>query len=442
MSGVTWILIYLATWSLLIFSHTNFVASKAIDVKNVSTQQEVFKQGSIFRSRVSFNESDCNINCNLLTDMFTQINKINESMFNNESVVDDLARTFPYENSSFCSEFILMPKHPFSISNDSQDFCILSCYKINKNLSIMIHNSCKFLFIGYHMLNKFIRSHNVNETEIDFSWIRKTSISNNDPANKVNNNLIQPRNSQIPAAVLVPNSKNFNSNDGKSDNLKQINNIDGKKSKETEEKYLIENIKSKINSNTILNKTPENENFNENGENIKTIVKSDQDLSNDNKKSELVNDVTSNNKKETNNNDINPNFADTENEGLNSEDGDENEIVQDDDLNTNKQMPSDLSNEDLVKPDKNKLLVDPFVENSDSSFFTYFLFLMFVCMICYIIYHNKAKILGLIVEGRRSSHGRSSGRRKHTAAYSKLDSNLEEAIASGNLNNRSQQIIY
>ncbi|XP_035780706.1 trans-Golgi network integral membrane protein 2-like [Anopheles albimanus] len=92
--------------------------------------------------------------------------------------------------------------------------------------------------------------------------------------------------------------------------------------------------------------------------------------------------------------------------------------------------------------------VDPFYNQNDSNFFSYFLFAMFSCALCYVAYHNKSKLLGLVVEGRpRTSSGRGgfSKGRKHTAAYRKLDSNLEEAITSGSKdagNHSSSQIIY
>ncbi|XP_055531840.1 trans-Golgi network integral membrane protein TGN38-like [Wyeomyia smithii] len=89
---------------------------------------------------------------------------------------------------------------------------------------------------------------------------------------------------------------------------------------------------------------------------------------------------------------------------------------------------------------------DPFFEERDSNFFSYFLLLMFVCILCYVAYHNKTKLFALLLEGRRANSGRGgfSKGRKHTAAYRKLDSNLEEAITSGvATNNRSpSQIIY
>uniref|UniRef100_A0A6B2EHM5 Putative trans-golgi network integral membrane protein tgn38 n=1 Tax=Phlebotomus kandelakii TaxID=1109342 RepID=A0A6B2EHM5_9DIPT len=82
---------------------------------------------------------------------------------------------------------------------------------------------------------------------------------------------------------------------------------------------------------------------------------------------------------------------------------------------------------------------DPFKDEAESNFFIYFLCLMVVCVLVYVVYHNKSKVLALVLEGRRSSQGR--GRRKHTAAYRKLDSNLEEAIASSAAS-RTSQIIY
>lgn len=89
---------------------------------------------------------------------------------------------------------------------------------------------------------------------------------------------------------------------------------------------------------------------------------------------------------------------------------------------------------------------DPFVQEQDSNFIIYLMFFMFISIIGYVAYHNKGKILALVLEGRRSSthNGRGGGgRRKHTAAYRKLDSNLEEAITSNTNGSRTtQNIIY
>lgn len=89
---------------------------------------------------------------------------------------------------------------------------------------------------------------------------------------------------------------------------------------------------------------------------------------------------------------------------------------------------------------------DPFFEQDDSNFFAYFLFMMFMFILCYVAYHNKSKLLALLLEGRRTNSGRGGFNkgRKHTAAYRKLDSNLEEAITSNAAaGSRSpSQIIY
>lgn len=102
----------------------------------------------------------------------------------------------------------------------------------------------------------------------------------------------------------------------------------------------------------------------------------------------------------------------------------------------------------VVREDQSSLREDPFYQEPDSNFFAYFMFLMAVCVVGYVFYHNKSKVLGLLLEGRRSSSaGRGSGgtgsrrRRKHTAQYQKLDSNLEEAISSTG-QSRTSQIIY
>lgn len=74
----------------------------------------------------------------------------------------------------------------------------------------------------------------------------------------------------------------------------------------------------------------------------------------------------------------------------------------------------------------------------------YFAFATFILCVVYFGWHYRSKILGLIVEGRRSQRGRGGGRgsRKHTAAYRKLDSNLEEAINSSTSSRSNSQIIY
>lgn len=105
-------------------------------------------------------------------------------------------------------------------------------------------------------------------------------------------------------------------------------------------------------------------------------------------------------------------------------------------------VPLDIQHkDDYVLAENPKENVDPFFSNGDSNFFTYFMLLMLLCIIMYVGYHNKSKVLALVLEGRRGSNSRGGGRRKHTAAYRKLDSNLEEAITSG-ASSRASQIIY
>jgi len=78
--------------------------------------------------------------------------------------------------------------------------------------------------------------------------------------------------------------------------------------------------------------------------------------------------------------------------------------------------------------------------NDESNFFSYFMLLSLVCILAYLVFHNKQKILALILEGRRrQGTRRKSGGRQ----YSKLntDSNLEDTM---NLSRESsmQQVIY
>ncbi|XP_070156092.1 trans-Golgi network integral membrane protein 1 [Polyergus mexicanus] len=65
----------------------------------------------------------------------------------------------------------------------------------------------------------------------------------------------------------------------------------------------------------------------------------------------------------------------------------------------------------------------------DSHFFTYFTVITVACIAGYIGYHNKQKILAIVLEGRRSRSNRGR-RRPSTANYRKLDCTLEEAVTS------------
>ncbi|XP_066591205.1 trans-Golgi network integral membrane protein TGN38-like isoform X2 [Prorops nasuta] len=65
----------------------------------------------------------------------------------------------------------------------------------------------------------------------------------------------------------------------------------------------------------------------------------------------------------------------------------------------------------------------------ESHFYTYLTVISVICVAGYFGYHNKQKMIAMILEGRRSRHNRSR-RRPSTATYRKLDCNLEEAVTS------------
>lgn len=130
--------------------------------------------------------------------------------------------------------------------------------------------------------------------------------------------------------------------------------------------------------------------------------------------------------------------------------GGDTDVQQDQQLdNTDNNMRSDrqhipVSDQHSTDKDNGAEIIasDPFFQDEDSNFFSYFMCALMICAAIYIVYHNKQKLMALVVEGRRSrSNSTRGGRRKHRAAYRKLDSNLEEAIqSSGKIS--SSQVIY
>ncbi|KAL2711788.1 protein 175-like [Vespula squamosa] len=68
-------------------------------------------------------------------------------------------------------------------------------------------------------------------------------------------------------------------------------------------------------------------------------------------------------------------------------------------------------------------------DDDESHFFTYFAIISLGFIAGYIGYHNKQKILAIVLEGRRSKNNRGR-RRPSTANYRKLDCTLEEAVTS------------
>ncbi|XP_076683199.1 uncharacterized protein LOC143376594 [Andrena cerasifolii] len=67
--------------------------------------------------------------------------------------------------------------------------------------------------------------------------------------------------------------------------------------------------------------------------------------------------------------------------------------------------------------------------DDESHFITYFTIISMVSIAAYIGYHNKQKILAIVLEGRRARNSRGR-RRPSTANYRKLDCTLEEAVTS------------
>ncbi|KAL5285039.1 hypothetical protein ACFFRR_007025 [Megaselia abdita] len=148
-------------------------------------------------------------------------------------------------------------------------------------------------------------------------------------------------------------------------------------------------------------------------------------------------------------------FEQSQMDDRNTEDGDYKD-EQDDDFGQSNVKPlltEDVKQADLQTPEiinqpdafGNPISPNIVIDEPDPSM-KYFAFATFILCVVYFGWHYRSKILGLIVEGRRSQRGRGGGggrgSRKHTAAYRKLDSNLEEAINSSTSSRSNSQIIY
>ncbi|KAJ8921483.1 hypothetical protein NQ315_003101 [Exocentrus adspersus] len=78
--------------------------------------------------------------------------------------------------------------------------------------------------------------------------------------------------------------------------------------------------------------------------------------------------------------------------------------------------------------------------DGESYFFSYFMVVCLLFVLGYVGYHNRQKVMALMLEGKRGRRPVRS-RRPNSANYHKLDSNLEEAISSSCTKN-STHIIY
>jgi len=111
-------------------------------------------------------------------------------------------------------------------------------------------------------------------------------------------------------------------------------------------------------------------------------------------------------------------------------------LISSDEKNESK---NELNSESQVIENKYESQLNPGPEiNEQSSFFGYFILFSIVAIIAYLVFHNKQKILALILEGRRSQGNR---RRSGGREYRKLDSNLEDAMDSGK-EASLRQVIY
>lgn len=70
-----------------------------------------------------------------------------------------------------------------------------------------------------------------------------------------------------------------------------------------------------------------------------------------------------------------------------------------------------------------------FRDDEGSHFFAYFLTVMVTAIIFYLVFHNKQRIMALIIEGR-APNSRRRRRSSSRARYTRLDNNLEEAITA------------
>lgn len=99
-------------------------------------------------------------------------------------------------------------------------------------------------------------------------------------------------------------------------------------------------------------------------------------------------------------------------------------------IDTEKKLLAD-QNQHIPEPSEQRDIIPHYSIRTDeeSHFFTYFTVVSLISVAAYIGYHNKQKILAIVLEGRRSRNSRGR-RRPSTANYRKLDCTLEEAVTS------------
>ncbi|XP_012266600.2 trans-Golgi network integral membrane protein 2-like isoform X1 [Athalia rosae] len=121
-------------------------------------------------------------------------------------------------------------------------------------------------------------------------------------------------------------------------------------------------------------------------------------------------------------------------------DGDEdpNELLKDTSVQSNLPEPPEIK--DLNEKHLRYSPGGMNLEEDESHFFVYFMVLSLVCLMGWVGYHNKKKIMAIVLEGRKS-RGERGRRRPNTAGYRKLDCTLEEAVTS-QCNSNVTHVIY
>ncbi|GFR26862.1 uncharacterized protein TNCT_22731 [Trichonephila clavata] len=86
-------------------------------------------------------------------------------------------------------------------------------------------------------------------------------------------------------------------------------------------------------------------------------------------------------------------------------------------VTSQQEKPMEFPSRDSFGQETNDIqMIAAFPEQEDSHFFFYFLSIVLILMAGYLIFHNKQKIIALIVEGRHERN-----RRSHRAGYKKLE---------------------
>ncbi|XP_076749185.1 uncharacterized protein LOC143422438 [Xylocopa sonorina] len=117
-----------------------------------------------------------------------------------------------------------------------------------------------------------------------------------------------------------------------------------------------------------------------------------------------------------------------------------NSFLDDDDDSMHPEDPNEVGNPPIITAEQGQSVPEPSEQDivphyhsirtdEESHFFTYFTVISLISIATYIGYHNKQKILAIVLEGRRSRSSRGR-RRPSTANYRKLDCTLEEAVTS------------